>query len=140
MVSVPIRTNPAVRPSRLAKSMLRYVRTSMLTILRAYLVYKPLKGFLFISIFPTIPGIAIWIRFLYYYFSQGGAGHIQSLILACTLIIIGFVCVMIGILGDTISANRKILQDVQYHTRKQYYDGVKLAMPSETEECRIYYR
>ena len=47
---------------------------------------------------------------------------------------------MIGILGDTISANRKILQDVQYHTRKQYYDGVKLAMPSETEECRIYYR
>ncbi len=140
MVSVPIRTNPAVRPSRLARSMLAYVRTSMLTILRAYLVYKPLKAFLFISIFPTIPGIIIWIRFLYYYFTQGGAGHIQSLILACTLIIIGFVCVMIGILGDTICANRKILQDVQYHTRKQYYDGVKITERDKPEKCRIYYR
>lgn len=120
--------------------MLDYVRISMLTILRAYLVYKPLKGFLFLSIFPTIPGLAIWIRFLYYLKTQGGAGHIQSLILACTLIIIGFVCVMIGILGDTICANRKILQDVQYHTRKQYYDGVKINPEVTKEKCRIYYR
>ena len=140
MVSVPIRTNRSARPSRLSKSMLDYVRISMLTILRAYLVYKPLKGFLFLSIFPTIPGLAIWIRFLYYLKTQGGAGHIQSLILACTLIIIGFVCVMIGILGDTICANRKILQDVQYHTRKQYYDGVKISPEVTKEKCRIYYR
>nr|WP_297706643.1 glycosyltransferase family 2 protein [uncultured Butyrivibrio sp.] len=140
IISVPVRTNRAVRPSRLAKSMLGYVRTSMLTILRAYLVYKPLKAFLFISIFPTIPGLAIWIRFLYYFFTTGGAGHIQSLIFACTLIIIGFVCVMIGILGDTICANRKILQDVQYHTRKQYYDGVKISTVNRKEGCHIYYR
>lgn len=140
MVSVPIRTNPQARPSRLSNSMLAYVRTSMLTILRAYLVYKPLKAFLFISIFPAIPGLAIWIRFLYYLKTQGGAGHIQSLILACTLIIIGFVCIMIGILGDTICANRKILQDVQYHTRKQYYDGVKINTGDNREKCRIYYR
>lgn len=140
MVSVPIRTNRTQRPSRLARSMLDYVRTSMLTILRAYLIYKPLKGFLFISLFPIIPGLAIWVRFMYYFFTAGGAGHIQSLILACTLIVIGFVCIMIGILGDTISANRKILQDVQYHTRKQYYDGVKIAQSDKKQECRIYYR
>lgn len=140
MVSVPIRTNPQARPSRLSSSMLAYVRTSMLTILRAYLVYKPLKAFLFISIFPAIPGLAIWIRFLYYLKTQGGAGHIQSLILGCTLIIISIVCIMIGILGDTICANRKILQDVQYHTRKQYYDGVKLQSKKAEEKCRIYYR
>ena len=140
IVSVPIETNEALRPSRLARTMFAYVRTSMLTILRAYLVYKPLKAFLFLSLFPTVPGIIIWIRFLYYFFTAGGAGHIQSLIFACTLIIIGFVCVMIGILGDTICANRKILQDVQYHTRKQYYDGVKLSEPRKREKCRIYYR
>ena len=140
IVSVPIETNGALRPSRLAKTMLGYVRTSMLTILRAYLVYKPLKAFMFLSIFPTTPGVIIWIRFLYYLKVQGGAGHIQSLILACTLIIIGFVCIMIGILGDTLCANRKILQDVQYHTRKQYYDGVKISKPDPEQECRIYYR
>ena len=135
ITSVPIRTNPAVRPSRLAKTMLGYVRTSMLTILRAYLIYKPLKAFMFLSLFPAIPGLIIWIRFLYYFITAGGAGHIQSLIFACTLIIIGFVCIMIGILGDTICANRKILQDVQYHTRKQYYDGVKIAKPDKGEKC-----
>lgn len=140
ITSVPIRTNPAVRPSRLAKTMLGYVRTSMLTILRAYLIYKPLKAFMFLSLFPAIPGLIIWIRFLYYFITAGGAGHIQSLIFACTLIIIGFVCIMIGILGDTICANRKILQDVQYHTRKQYYDGVKIAKPDKGEKCHIYYR
>ena len=120
--------------------MLGYVRTSMLTILRAYLIYKPLKAFMFLSLFPAIPGLIIWIRFLYYFITAGGAGHIQSLIFACTLIIIGFVCIMIGILGDTICANRKILQDVQYHTRKQYYDGVKIAKPDKGEKCHIYYR
>lgn len=140
MVSVPISTNKAVRPSRLARTMFAYVRTSMLTILRAYLIYKPLKAFLFLSIFPALPGIAIWIRFMYYFVTQGGAGHIQSLIFGCTLIIISFVCIMIGILGDTICANRKILQDVQYHTRKQYYDGVKIANADKGQECRIYYR
>ncbi len=140
IVSVPISTNEALRPSRLAKTMFAYVRTSMLTILRAYLIYKPLKAFLFISIFPAIPAIVIWIRFMYYFFTAGGAGHIQSLILACTLIIISFVCVMIGILGDTICANRKILQDVQYHTRKQYYDGVRISQPQDRVKCRIYYR
>lgn len=140
IISVPVRTNSALRPSRLARTMLAYVRTSMLTILRAYLVYKPLKAFLFLSIFPAIPAIIIWIRFLYYFFTAGGAGHIQSLIFACTLIVISFVCIMIGILGDTICANRKILQDIQYHTRKQYYDGVKVSEPHKKEKCRIYYR
>ncbi len=47
---------------------------------------------------------------------------------------------LIGILGDTITANRKILQDTQYHTRKMYYDGVKQADIHEHEKCRIYYR
>ena len=122
MVSVPIRTNPALRESRLARSMLRYVRTSMLTILRAYLVYKPLKAFAFVGMFPMIAGIIIWIRFIYYLITAGGSGHIQSLILACTLLIIGFVTLMIGVLGDAVSANRKILQDVQYHLKRMEYD------------------
>ncbi len=125
MVSVPIRTNPALRESRLMKSMFRYVRTSMLTILRAYLVYKPLKAFAFVSIFPTLPGIFLWIRFLRFFFTTGGAGHVQSLILACTLLIIGFVTLMIGVLGDAVSANRKILQDTQYHIRRMEYDRTK---------------
>lgn len=140
ITSVPIHTNPALRESRLAKTMFRYVRTSMLTILRAYLIYKPLKFFVFLSLFPIVPGLFIGLRFLYYFFTTGGAGHIQSLIFGCTLLILGFLTIMIGILGDAMSANRKILQNVQYHTRLDHYERVAAQRPDKREKGIIFDR
>jgi glycosyltransferase involved in cell wall biosynthesis len=123
IMSVPVRTNPELRSSRLFHSMWGYVKKSMLTILRALLWYKPLYCFTMVSLVPLLIGLGIGIRFLCYYFTGTGAGHVQSLILACTLLIIGFITFVIGLLADTIAANRKILEDVQYHVRKLEYDG-----------------
>jgi hypothetical protein len=67
-------------------------------------------------------GLALFIRFLVFYFNGDGSGHVQSLIFASMMIIIGFQTVVVGLLGDIIAANRKILQDVQYHMRKLDYD------------------
>ena len=67
-------------------------------------------------------GIGIGLRFLYFLSQGTGSGHIQSLILACTLIIIGFLTFMIGLVADVIAANRKILQDVQYHVKRLEYE------------------
>lgn len=122
ITSVPIRTNPELRESRLFKSILGYVKKSVLTILRAYMMYKPLKCFSYLAVPPILVGLTIGIRFLIYYFEGVGSGHVQSLILACTLIIIGFLTGMIGLVGDIMAANRKILQDVQYHVRKVEYN------------------
>lgn len=123
ITSVPIRTNPELRKSRLFHSMASYIKRSMLTIIRAWLMYKPLYCFTVVAVLPILIGIGIGIRFLVYYYHGYGTGHTQSLILACTLIIIGFVTFVIGMLADVISANRKILEDVQYHIKKQRYDG-----------------
>ncbi|MBO6242111.1 MAG: glycosyltransferase family 2 protein [Butyrivibrio sp.] len=121
MISVPIRTNGELRPSRLFKSIWGYVKKSMLTILRAYVMYKPLKAFSLLCVpFVTI-GLAIGIRFLYYMAHGTSSGHVQSLILGCTLIIIGFLIFVLGILADTIAANRRILQDVQLHVKRIEY-------------------
>ncbi len=122
MTSVPIRTNAELRPSRLFHSMWGYVKRSVLTILRAYMMYKPLTFFLAISLIPSICGIVFIIRFLYYYVIGQGQGHTQSLILACMLLIIGFLTVVIALLADMLSANRKILQDIQYHVKRQEYE------------------
>lgn len=122
ITSVPIRTNPELRESRLFKSIWGYVKKSMLTILRAYMMYKPMKCFTFLALPPILIGLIIGGRFLAYYVNGMGGGHIQSLILACTLIIIGFLTGMIGLVGDIMAANRKILQDVEYHARKIEYD------------------
>lgn len=122
IMSVPIRTNPELRSSRLFHSMWGYVKKSMLTILRAFMWYKPLYCFSLVAFVPTLIGLGIGIRFLVYYFNGMGNGHVQSLILACTLLIIGFITFVIGLLADTIAANRRILEDVQYHVRKLDYD------------------
>ncbi len=122
IMSVPIRTNPELRSSRLFHSMWGYVKKSMLTILRAFMWYKPLYCFSLVALVPSLIGLGIGIRFLVFYFNGTGNGHVQSLILACTLLIIGFITFVIGLLADTIAANRRILEDVQYHVRKLEYD------------------
>lgn len=122
IMSVPIRTNPELRSSRLFHSMWGYVKKSMLTILRAFMWYKPLYCFTMVALVPSLIGLGIAIRFLFFYFNGTGKGHVQSLILACTLLIIGFITFVIGLLADTIAANRRILEDVQYHVRKLEYD------------------
>ena len=121
ITSVPVRTNGELRPSRLFNSIWGYVKKSMLTILRAYMMYKPLKSFTFLASIPTVIGLFIGIRYLYYMAVGVAGGHVQSLILGCTLIIIGFLTLMIGLMADVIAANRKILEDVQYRLRYQEY-------------------
>ncbi len=121
LTSVPIRTNAELRPSRLFKSIWGYVKKSILTILRAFMMYKPLMSFTLLAIPTTLIGLGIGVRFLYFMAIGKGGGHIQSLILACTLIIIGFLTFMIGLVADVIAANRKILQDVQYHVKRMEY-------------------
>ena len=87
---VPVRTNRELRPSRLFQSIWGYVKKSMLTILRAYMMYKPLKFFSFLAVPPIGVGLLIGFRFLYFIAVGQANGHVQSLILACTLIIMGF--------------------------------------------------
>lgn len=121
--SVPIRTNGELRPSRLFSSMFGYVKKSMLTILRAFMMYKPLRFFTILALVPFLSGLALGIRFIVFMCMGNGAGHVQSLVLASTLLLLGFSTYIMGLQADLIAANRKILEDVQYHVRKLDYDG-----------------
>ena len=127
MDSVPVRTNKETRPSKLMKSMTGYIKKSILTIGHVFMLYKPLQFFAAIGSVIFFAGVAVGVRFLYYYFHGAGGGHIQSLILAAILLLLGFQTVIVGLLADVIASNRKILEDVQYHVRKMDYDGVRLS-------------
>lgn len=118
MTSVPIRTNPETRPSRLFSSMWRYMKRSSTVITRSFVMYKPLAFFMSIGLVLMLFGGVLGIRFLILMAMGEGDGHIQSLILTAILIMMGFQTITIGLLGDTISANRKLLEDVQYRVRK----------------------
>ena len=126
ITSVPVRTNGELRKSRLFHSMGAYVKRSMITIIRAYMMYRPLKFFSVLGLIPFTGGFLIGLRFLIYWLKGSGSGHIQSLIFASTLMLLGFMTFIVGLQADVIANNRKILEDIQYRIRKSEYDGVQI--------------
>jgi glycosyltransferase involved in cell wall biosynthesis len=118
MISVPIRTNPETRESRLFKNIWAYMKRSASVIIRSFMMYKPLKFFSTCGTIIFLLGVALSVRFLFYYIGGSGEGHIQSLILAAVLILMGVQTFIVGLQADIIAANRKILEDVQYRVRK----------------------
>ena len=121
ITSVPVRTNGELRKSRLFHSMSAYVKRSMITIIRAFMMYRSLTFFSILGMIPFLTGIVIMIRFLVYFFMGAGNGHIQSLIFGSTFIMLGFMTFVVGLQADVIANNRKLLEDIQYRVRRMDY-------------------
>jgi glycosyltransferase involved in cell wall biosynthesis len=117
VTSVKICTNPMTRESRLIKNIMSYMSLSVLTILRVWLNYAALKISLVLAGALIFLGLAIGTRFLYYFITEGGAGHVQSLILMAVLIFTGFQMVLIGFLADLISGNKRLLEDISLRVK-----------------------
>ena len=114
VTSVPVRVNSDLRPSRLLKSIPSYLYRSIMTIIRIFVIYKPFRFFFAIGSTLIAAGTLIGIRFLYFYFTGEGDGHIQSLILSAILLISGFQTILVAFLADVLAANRKMLEDMKY--------------------------
>jgi glycosyltransferase involved in cell wall biosynthesis len=121
---VPVRTNPQTRPSRLMRSIPHYLTYSGSTIVRAYTMYRPLRVFSSVGGLLILGGLALLLRFSYFYLIGQGGGHVQSVIVSAILLIVGFQILLIGLLADLISGNRKILEELLYRLRR-----VELEMP-----------
>jgi len=134
---VPVQTNARTRDSRLFDSIFSYIKKSAATIVRIYAMYEPLKVFTYIGLLVFSGGVGLGIRFLYYFFFvDRGVGHIQSLILAAVLMIVGFQVVLIGLLADVISANRKLLEEIVYRVRSLEMPSVKRRTADESDSPR----
>jgi glycosyltransferase involved in cell wall biosynthesis len=126
---VPVATNPRTRESRLFDSAFSYIKRSAATIVRIYAMYEPLKVFTYLGLAVFGAGFALSVRFMYDYFTEAGFGperHLQSLIASAVLMILGFQVLVIGLLADVISANRKLLEDLLFRVRS-------LELPQERE-------
>jgi glycosyltransferase involved in cell wall biosynthesis len=121
-VFVPIRTNPPTRPSRLMRSIPDYLGHSTVTIVRAYAMYQSLRVFSWIGGLLLLAGTGLGLRYVYFVAIGQGAGHVQSVILAAVLLIIGFQVLLIGLVADLIGFNRRILEEINYRVRKLSVD------------------
>ncbi len=117
VLSVPIRVNEYLRPSRLIKSVASYVRRSVVTIVRIFVIYRPMRFFGTIAAVVIAAGLLIGFRFIYFYLMGDGSGHVQSLILAGVLLTVGFQTLLVAFLADLIAANRRLLEDIRFHQR-----------------------
>lgn len=121
---VKIRTNPQTRPSKLIRSIPHYLANSSATIVRSYTMYRPLRVFTILGGLLILGGLGLGGRFLYFYFIGQGNGHLQSVVLAAVLLIIGFQVLLIGLVADLIGFNRKILEEVLYRSKRlEFYQS-----------------
>jgi hypothetical protein len=132
VTSVQTSSRPT-RPSRLFSSDFEYVRRTVPAILRVYLTYQPLRMFSVVAAFALIPGFLIGLRFLYFYLSGSGAGHIQSLILAAVLLLIGFQTLVLGLVAELLGTNRRLVEDSLYRVRRLEF-GDHTAPPGASGE------
>lgn len=113
MTSVPVRVNTVTRPSRLFRGIRQYVARSIKTILRVFVIYAPLRFFFTLAAIFAFPAMLAIGRFLYFYATDGGAGHVQSLVLSGVLLAMATILFAVGILADLIAANRSLLEDIR---------------------------
>jgi hypothetical protein len=114
---VPIRVNAQTRESRLASSMGGYVKHQVATIVRTYAMYEPLRVFTILGTAVLLLGMVGVFRFLYY-FVLGHSGHVQSLVLGTTLIVVGLQILLNGLLADLMASNRRLIEEVLYRQRR----------------------
>ncbi|HEY2796937.1 MAG TPA: glycosyltransferase family 2 protein [Thermoanaerobaculia bacterium] len=118
VVSVPVRAHPPVRPSRLFTSTFKYVLLQGSNVLRITALYKPLKIFSIVGALFLLVGAALGLRFLgFYFFGANPGGHVQSLILAAVLIVVGFQTLLIALLADLVAINRRLLEEMKLRQR-----------------------
>ena len=119
----PVRTNKKLRESRLFPSMQVYLRRTLVTMLKVYSMYRPLKVFTIAGGITFLTGFIIGCRYLFFFFQGQTEGHIQSLILSAIMLTVGFQMIMMGISAELISVNRQLLEDIQLRIKKNKFDS-----------------
>lgn len=118
MVEVPIADRFVQRPSRLIKNVPSHIWKAGWNIVRNIVIFRPLRFFGGVGIVLTVLGLLPMIRFVYYYFLDGGAGHLQSIVIGAMCIILGYINLVLGLLGSSIGWHRKVTEEVLYRVKK----------------------
>lgn len=118
IATVPVRTHAAARPSRLFKSIPRFVMQTGITMMRSFTAYKPLRAFVGTGSLIALIGLMPILRFLWFYAQGNGEGHLQSLVIGGALLVLGTLVAIMGMVADLVGANRKLLEENLARTRR----------------------
>lgn len=118
IANVHVDVNCDLRPSRLFRSIPSYIKRSILTLVRIFVIYRPARALSAVAAVPFILGNLIGIRYFIFWLQGEGDGHVQSLILAAILLIMAAQVFLTGVLADLVAANRKLLEEIRWFQRR----------------------
>jgi glycosyltransferase involved in cell wall biosynthesis len=136
IASIPIRTNPKTRESRLFKSAYQHVFKSAAAIIRAYIMYKPYVIFSALAVLFGVLGLTPFVRFAILQLNDSPGSHLQSLLVGAILLIMSFLSIIIGIISDLIRTNRMLIEDTLEHTKKMRF-GKGEDLPEPTANLQV---
>jgi glycosyltransferase involved in cell wall biosynthesis len=125
IISIPIRSNPKSRESRLIRNIPHFLAMQAVTVLRVYATYHALKVFLGVGLIIILPGLLGFLRFLYFYWTGRGQGHVQSLIFSSALLLVGFLVLIVGLIADLIGNNRKLIENALYRIKRMELENTE---------------
>lgn len=123
VASVPVEVNAVERPSRLFSSVRSFVLRQMVTILRSFVMYRPLRAFMLLGFGILVIGLLPILRFVYFYFTDGGQGHVQSLVIGGALLVCGYITCLVALLSDVVATNRRLEEEIITILRRMEHDG-----------------
>ena len=116
--SVDIKLNNKVRESRLIKNTPHYLGNSLLTIIRIFTLYRPMRVFSLIGTFFFTVGVILGMRYLYLQLIGTEKELFASLILTAILLIMGFNFFILGLLADLIGSNTYTVENILTRMKK----------------------
>lgn len=133
--SVKVVTNPKTRESRLFNSTWEHVLKSAGAIVRAYIMYKPYVIFSALAALFGVLGLLPFVRYAVLKAVGDDGSHIQSLLVGTVLLVMSFLSVIVGIIGDLLRTNRALIEDQLEHTKKMRFgihDRATAELPEPT--------
>ena len=137
IVSIDVESCPNTRESRLFGSTTQFLYLSAKTLVRIYAMYSPLRTFIYLALALVLTGTYPIARFLAFYFYGDGGGHIQSLVIGSMFVILGFISMLMGLLGDLANMNRKLLETTLERVKRAEYDAIARNIVSVSSPKRI---
>jgi hypothetical protein len=134
IISVPISVNEDLRPSRLVSNIPSYIKKSIVTIVRIFVVYRPFRFFSFIGSILFGIGFLLGLRFLYFYISGEGIGHVQSVILSSVFMGMGFQTFLVAFIADLLASNRKLLEDIRHMLKQDLIEHCNMRPPQHKQD------
>jgi len=131
IASIPVKTNPKTRESRLFKNIFQHMGRSGQAIMRSYIMFKPHAVFFTLAALFFLGAAIPFGRFLVLTWVGTAGDHIQSLIFGSSMLVGCLLSVAMVVISDMLRTNRTLLEDSLERIKSIQYAPERIVDPNQ---------